>query len=332
MNNLAIAQAAYRLEQRILDSEQNMNIANRRSRLWASLTEVLRCHLTAWGGWEQERLCALLVFTKTEQGVMIERLLVDPSESLMTWGQRLLSRLLHTEPDVAVDLELQDVGLVTLYRMAGFETKPERQSSGEHRMQRFCYQRPSALMEPPKMSLDERGWVNEAKKIVSPNCDERPEGERISLLVVHAISLPPCHYGGKGVEQLFTNTLDPEDDPYYVNICHLRVSAHFFVRRDGALLQFVSTRQRAWHAGLSCWHGREQCNDFSIGVELEGCDYEPYREEQYLTLIELVHLLKKHFPLTALAGHEHIAPLRKTDPGPWFEWERVHQAVGLPIG
>lgn len=173
------------------------------------------------------------------------------------------------------------------------------------------------------LSLDEDGWVSGARHVPSPNCNARPAGTEIELLVIHNISLPPNEYGGAGVEQLFTNALDPAAHPYYAGIAHLRVSAHFFIRRDGALLQFVPVTQRAWHAGVSSWNGREGCNDFSLGVELEGCDSEPFTEVQYEVLDVLISLLRSHYPQLALTGHQDIAPGRKTDPGPFFDWSRV---------
>lgn len=164
------------------------------------------------------------------------------------------------------------------------------------------------------------GWLACARRIPSPNFDERPDGEVPSLVVVHAISLPPDQFGGPGVEQLFTNTLDPDEHPYYATICHLRVSAHFFIRRDGELIQFVSVDARAWHAGVSSWDGRERCNDFSIGIELEGCDSLPFTPEQYRRLAGLLEILQANYPIRAVVGHADIAPGRKTDPGPCFDW------------
>ncbi|WP_304529154.1 1,6-anhydro-N-acetylmuramyl-L-alanine amidase AmpD [Chromobacterium alticapitis] len=173
------------------------------------------------------------------------------------------------------------------------------------------------------MELRADGWVKGALQLPSPNCDERSPGCVPELLVIHNISLPPYRYGGAGVEQLFTNRLDPAEHPYYQGIHQLRVSAHFFIRRDGQLLQFVPTGKRAWHAGVSSWRGREKCNDFSIGVEMEGCDFEPFSEAQYRMLAALSAALRKRLPLIAVTGHEHIAPGRKTDPGPFFDWARA---------
>jgi len=157
----------------------------------------------------------------------------------------------------------------------------------------------------------------------SPNFDQRPEGEPIRLIVVHAISLPPDQFGGPGVAQLFTNSLDSEAHPYYGEIHHLRVSAHYFIRRDGTLIRFVDPDLRAWHAGVSSWQGRERCNDFSIGIELEGCDTLPFESAQYEQLARLVAELEKRYPIEAVVGHSDIAPGRKTDPGPCFDWGRL---------
>lgn len=154
----------------------------------------------------------------------------------------------------------------------------------------------------------------------SPNCDARPADEIVSLVVIHAISLPPDRFGGPGVRQLFLNCLDPSEDPFYAQIQHLRVSAHFFIRRTGELIQFVPPEARAWHAGASTWKGRERCNDFSIGVELEGCDTLPFEPVQYQVLAELLVDLGERFPIADVVGHSDVAPGRKTDPGPFFDW------------
>jgi AmpD protein len=179
-----------------------------------------------------------------------------------------------------------------------------------------------------KSLIDAAGWASAARRIDSPNCDERPVGGDISLLVIHNISLPPGEFGGPGVEQLFTNQLDPAAHPYYATIHSLHVSSHFFIRRDGELIQFVPCRQRAWHAGASSWRGRERCNDFSIGVELEGSDEQPFADAQYDQLNGLIQSLHAAYPsLTDVAGHSDIAPGRKTDPGPYFDWSRVQPLV-----
>lgn len=163
--------------------------------------------------------------------------------------------------------------------------------------------------------------------VPSPNCDERPAGAAIELLVIHAISLPPGEFGGPGIEQLFLNALDPAGHPYYAGIAHLKVSAHFLVRRDGALVQFVPCTKRAWHAGESTWCGRGRCNDFSIGVELEGCEDAPFEACQYASLARLTRALRAAYPIADIAGHADIAPGRKSDPGPQFEWVRYRALI-----
>jgi AmpD protein len=176
--------------------------------------------------------------------------------------------------------------------------------------------------------IDDAGWLAGARRIVSPNCDPRPEGCDVSLLVVHGISLPPGDFRGDAVTQLFTNRLASDAHPFYATLRDLRVSAHFFIRRDGSLIQFVPCTHRAWHAGASSWRGRERCNDFSIGVELEGTDTRPYTARQYARLARLVRTLRLHYPLRDIAGHSDIAPGRKTDPGPSFDWRRLRSLVG----
>jgi AmpD protein len=177
------------------------------------------------------------------------------------------------------------------------------------------------------MKLAPDGWVEGARRVPSPNRDERPAGAGISLLLVHAISLPPGEYGGDDIERLFTNRLDPKAHPYFAEIAGLEVSSHFLVRRDGALLQFVPVHERAWHAGASSWRGRARCNDFSIGVELEGSDDSAFDDAQYASLRELVHALRSALPLRDIAAHSEVAPGRKTDPGPHFDWPRVLSAL-----
>lgn len=173
------------------------------------------------------------------------------------------------------------------------------------------------------IKVNANGWVDIARHIPSPNQDTRPDGQPISLIVIHNISLPPQQYGGNGVIQLFTNQLDPEAHPYYVEIYQLRVSSHFFIRRDGSLIQFVSCNQRAWHAGVSVWQGRERCNDFSIGIELEGSDFDTFEASQYVVLNSLLVGLKQAYPISDVVGHSDIAPGRKTDPGNFFDWLQV---------
>ncbi len=178
-------------------------------------------------------------------------------------------------------------------------------------------------------AIDAAGYARGVPFIASPNHDARPPGTAPTLVVVHGISLPPGEFGGDGVARLFTNTLDPLAHPYYAGIAQLRVSAHFLVRRDGALVQFVSCNERAWHAGASQWQGRERCNDFSIGIELEGTDDLPYEDAQYATLAALLAALKRRYPaLAAAVGHSDVAPGRKTDPGPHFDWARLAALAG----
>ncbi len=174
------------------------------------------------------------------------------------------------------------------------------------------------------------GLLQCARQVCSPNCDERPEGEQISLLVIHNISLPPAEYGGCWIDALFTNTLDAAAHPYFRTIAGQRVSAHLLIRRDGELVQYVPFQRRAWHAGVSCFQGREGCNDFSIGIELEGCDEHPYEDVQYERLIPLTRSLMRHYPAITpgrIVGHCDIAPGRKSDPGPAFDWKRYLDAL-----
>lgn len=179
------------------------------------------------------------------------------------------------------------------------------------------------------MQIDAQGLLSGCEFIPSPNCDDRPDS-KIKLLVIHSISLPPDEFGGDGVRQLFTNTLDANEHPYYATIADIRVSAHFFVRRDGQIIQFVSCLNRAWHAGESCWQNYSRCNDFSIGIELEGADTIPFTDMQYAALIGLTRAIRAAYPITGIAGHSDIAPLRKTDPGPCFDWNRY--LTGLSKG
>ena len=171
--------------------------------------------------------------------------------------------------------------------------------------------------------VDRHGWVARARQLPSPNVDARPPGMPVCLLVVHCISLPRGVYGGTAVPALFTNTLDCSAHPAFADLAGLRVSSHFMIRRDGELLQFAATTARAWHAGVSCWHGRPDCNDFSIGVELEGVDDGLYSDAQYQVLLALQAGLCAAHPLRAQAAHSDIAPGRKTDPGPGFDWSRA---------
>jgi N-acetyl-anhydromuramoyl-L-alanine amidase len=171
------------------------------------------------------------------------------------------------------------------------------------------------------------GYARGVRYFASPNCDERPAGMPIELLVVHAISLPPGVFGGSGIEDLFLNRLDPAAHPYYAGIAGLRVSAHFVIRRDGGCVQFVPCVKRAWHAGESRWRGRTRCNDFSIGVELEGADDLVFEDAQYDALARLTQGLQKAYPIAEIVGHSDIAPDRKTDPGPNFDWPRFRRLI-----
>jgi AmpD protein len=177
-----------------------------------------------------------------------------------------------------------------------------------------------------------RGWLRGARRVPSPNCDERPAGARIDLLVIHAISLPPGVFGGDSIERLFLNRLDPAAHPYFAGIAHLRVSSHLLVRRDGDLVQYVPLQLRAWHAGQSSFQGQERCNDFSIGIELEGTDEIPYEPAQYQTLATVTRRLRSRFPgITPerIVGHSDVAPGRKTDPGPAFDWGLFRRLSGV---
>ncbi|MCB1955898.1 MAG: 1,6-anhydro-N-acetylmuramyl-L-alanine amidase AmpD [Rhodocyclaceae bacterium] len=180
--------------------------------------------------------------------------------------------------------------------------------------------------------IEADGWARGVQLCRSPNCDERPVGTPIDLIVIHAISLPPDRFGGRHVEALFQNRLDPAGHPYFASIWELRVSAHFLIRRDGEVVQFVPSTLRAWHAGLSSWRGRERCNDFSVGIELEGCDTMPFESAQYAGLGALVEALCiRHPTIDAIAGHSDIAPGRKTDPGPCFDWTRLLAQFCAPL-
>lgn len=174
------------------------------------------------------------------------------------------------------------------------------------------------------------GWLGWARHCPSPNVNERPAHAQVDLIVVHSISLPPGVFGGDEVERLFTNRLDWDAHPYFQQIRGAEVSAHFFVRRDGSLVQFADMRARAWHAGASCWRGRERCNDDSIGIELEGLEGGLFETAQYDTLARLCRDIAQRFPIAHVAGHEHIAPGRKHDPGTGFDWPRMRQALGWP--
>lgn len=182
---------------------------------------------------------------------------------------------------------------------------------------------------PAPDSLWHDGWLRCAQRLDSPNFGPRPPGTHIDLIVLHSISLPPGVYGGIQVQQLFTNQLDWERHPYFKHIEGLKVSAHFYIQRNGALWQFVSCNQRAWHAGVSSYRGRNNCNDDSIGIELEGLEGETFAHAQYASLQELCPLLMQRYPIAHIAGHEHIAPGRKADPGPGLDWVQLQKDLGL---
>ena len=179
--------------------------------------------------------------------------------------------------------------------------------------------------DTPDYTLDAHGWCAGARHLPSPNFDQRPTGTAIDLLVIHNISLPPGQFGGPYIAALFSNTLDHDAHPYFDQLRPLRVSAHFLILRTGELVQFVSADARAWHAGVSLFDGRERCNDFSIGIELEGSDFVPFEAAQYRCLAALTQALLQRYPLVSVSGHEHIAPGRKTDPGPFFDWSAYRE-------
>lgn len=190
-------------------------------------------------------------------------------------------------------------------------------------------------MTPPRRpegaaALWDGGWYRFAHRIASPNFGPRPGGASIDLVVVHSISLPPGVFGGDEVQRLFTNTLDWDAHPYFQQIRGMQVSAHFFIRRDGALIQFVDCDERAWHAGPSRWRGRDNCNDDSVGVELEGLEGGSFEPAQYEALAVVCAALAERYPIRHVAGHEHIAPGRKNDPGAGFAWPLLQRELGWP--
>jgi N-acetyl-anhydromuramoyl-L-alanine amidase len=178
------------------------------------------------------------------------------------------------------------------------------------------------------MKISDLGVLEGIRYVASPHCDFRPAGQDIRLLVIHNISLPPGEFAGGAVEALFAGHLDWDAHPYFQSIRGLKVSTHFFIRRDGELIQFVPCSRRAWHAGISSWQGQERCNDFSIGIELEGSDDTPFTEPQYQTLLPLLDALRTRYRIAAVVGHSDIAPARKTDPGPYFDWSRADPRRG----
>lgn len=178
----------------------------------------------------------------------------------------------------------------------------------------------------------EAGWLEGARRVPSPHCDARPEGAPVDLVLVHGISLPPGEYGGPWIDALFAGRLDPEAHPYFRTLAGLRVSAHLLIRRDGELVQYVPLHRRAWHAGESEFKGRRACNDFSVGIELEGTDDEAYTGRQYRRLAQVLRQIMGHYPAITserIAGHCDVAPGRKTDPGPLFDWDRLYTLLGV---
>lgn len=182
---------------------------------------------------------------------------------------------------------------------------------------------------PAGSALWNGGWYHYAGPLVSPNFGPRPPQTTVDLIVLHCISLPPGEYGGDAVQSLFTNQLDWSRHPYFKSIQGLQVSSHFYIRRQGELLQFVSANDRAWHAGVSSYQGRSNCNDNSIGIELEGVEDGLFEDDQYETLAGLCAAILQRYGVTDIVGHEHVAPGRKTDPGRGFNWPRLQQALGL---
>jgi N-acetyl-anhydromuramoyl-L-alanine amidase len=180
--------------------------------------------------------------------------------------------------------------------------------------------------------IDANGWYSDAVRLPSPNCEARPGSIAPSLIVVHNISLPPDEFGGNAIAELFQNRLDCDAHPYYDRLRGMRVSSHFVIRRDGVIEQYVSCDERAWHAGVSSFLGREKCNDFSIGIELEGSDGSAFEAAQYVALNAVTGAVIKRYPIDAIAGHADIAPGRKTDPGPCFDWQRMREEAGLDKG
>lgn len=195
-------------------------------------------------------------------------------------------------------------------------------------------QQPANPATAPRRLDTTTGLLEWARQVPSPNCDERPAGVAADLIVVHGISLPPGEFDGPWIDRLFTNTLPPEAHPYFATVADLRVSAHLLIRRTGEVVQYVPFQRRAWHAGVSSWQGRERCNDYSIGIELEGTDHTPYESTQYAMLARVIALLCRSYePLSAdrVVGHSDVAPGRKSDPGPSFDWPRLRALVQFEL-
>lgn len=182
------------------------------------------------------------------------------------------------------------------------------------------------MQDPVVPTIDAEGWLAAARRCPSPNCDTRPDGTAVSLAVIHGISLPPGQFGGPWIDALFTNRLGPDAHPYFAAIHELRVSSHLLLRRGGEMVQYVPFERRAWHAGASAYLGRQACNDFAVGIELEGCDRRRYTAAQYAGLAAVLTALCRRYPALTpdrIVGHSDIAPGRKTDPGPAFDWRRL---------
>ena len=189
-------------------------------------------------------------------------------------------------------------------------------------------QQRAPVLNAQSAALWQNGWYRFARQQPSPNFGERPPSAAIDLIVLHSISLPPGRYGGNEVQQLFMNQLDCDADPYFAQLRQLTLSSHFYIRRGGELWQFVSCDARAWHAGASYWRGRDNCNDDSIGIELEGLEGDRFEPAQYESLATLCPALAAHYPIAHVAGHEHIAPDRKRDPGSGFDWPELRRQLG----
>jgi len=209
--------------------------------------------------------------------------------------------------------------------------RPRRENGMMYGMRRT---RPAPNADAPCLVDVARGELQLARQVPSPNCDDRPAGMVPELIVLHGISLPPGEFGGPWIDRLFLNELPRDAHPYFESLAGLRVSTHLLIRRDGEVVQYVPFHRRAWHAGVSSWQGRERCNDYSIGVELEGTDAEPYESAQYAILARVVAALCQAYAGLAperIVGHSDVAPGRKTDPGPAFDWPRFHSLVRFEI-
>lgn len=182
---------------------------------------------------------------------------------------------------------------------------------------------------PALPAIDAEGWWPAARRYDSPNFNARPAGTVTDLVVLHNISLPAGQFGGPHIADLFTNRLDFAADTSFASLRGMAVSSHFLVRRDGAVIQFVSCEHRAWHAGVSSFNGRDNCNDFSVGIEIEGSDFLAFSGAQYVSVARLINVLLARYPIAAVQGHEHIAPGRKSDPGPHFDWQKIQQIATI---